>query len=144
MVSASECFTTFQIYYTYRLQKYRNKLMALYQGKELYLRYCETTYYQNYQGMVLGDHPHCLGDIVFPDTPPPSCPVLRNLDYQCCPVYRICNCLLSQLSAEGHKSPNMVILDTRHRKIDTGNIGHTTQKDRYGNIGHKTQKDRYG
>ena len=59
-------------------------------------------------------------------------------------------------------------MNTRHRKIDTGNIGHKTQKDRHGqhwaqgtkietvaldtrhrkietgNIGHKTQKDRYG
>jgi hypothetical protein len=60
-------------------------------------------------------------------------------------------------------------LDTRHRKIDTGNIGHKTQKDRHvfhwtqdterwtrvtlvtrhrqkytGNIGHKTQKDKHG
>ena len=48
-------------------------------------------------------------------------------------------------------------MDTRHRKIDTGNIGHKTQKDRYGretldtrnrkidttNIGHKTQKNRH-
>ena len=47
-------------------------------------------------------------------------------------------------------------MDTRHKKIDTGNIGHKTQKDRRvsldtrhrkidtGNIGHKTQKDRDG
>ena len=110
MVSGSECFTTctFHIYYTYRLQKYRNKLMALYQGRELWLHCYETTYYQNYQGMVLDGHPHCLGDKVFHDTPPPSCPVLRNLDcnhHQRCPVYRICNCLLSQPSAEGHRSP---------------------------------------
>ena len=47
-------------------------------------------------------------------------------------------------------------MDTRHRKIDTGNTGPNTQKDRYltlgkrhikidtGNIGHKTQKDRHG
>jgi hypothetical protein len=60
-------------------------------------------------------------------------------------------------------------LDTRHRKTDTGNIGHKIQKDRNGqhwtqdterqirvtldtrhrkidtgNIGHKTEKDRYG
>jgi hypothetical protein len=59
-------------------------------------------------------------------------------------------------------------LDTRNRKIDTGNFGHKTQKDRYGhhwtqdierqtwltlgtrhikidtcNIGHKTQTDRH-
>ena len=51
-------------------------------------------------------------------------------------------------------------MDTRHRKkthtppkkIDTGNIGHKTQKDRHGphqkkidtgNIEHKTQKDRH-
>jgi hypothetical protein len=40
-------------------------------------------------------------------------------------------------------------LDTRHRKktqtapkkIDTGNIGHKTQKEDTGNIGHKTQKE---
>jgi hypothetical protein len=60
-------------------------------------------------------------------------------------------------------------LGTRQRKIDTGNIGHKTHKDRHGyhwaqdterttrvtlgtrhrkidtgTIGHKTQKDRYG
>ena len=60
-------------------------------------------------------------------------------------------------------------MDTRHRKIDTGIIGHKTQKYRHvqhwaqdtereirvtlgtrhrkrdtGNIGHKTQKDRHG
>jgi hypothetical protein len=48
-------------------------------------------------------------------------------------------------------------LDTRYRKIETGNIGHKTQKDRHGyhwaqghrkidtgNVGHKTQKDRHG
>ena len=60
-------------------------------------------------------------------------------------------------------------MDTRHRKIDTGNIGYKTQKDIHGqhwtqdterpirvtlntryrkieteNIEHKTQKDRYG
>ena len=60
-------------------------------------------------------------------------------------------------------------MNTRHRKTDTGNIGHQTQKDIHGqhwtqdterqirvildtrhrkidtgNIGHKTQKDRYG
>ena len=48
-------------------------------------------------------------------------------------------------------------MDTRHRKIDLGNIGHKTQKDRHGAtmgtrhrkidtgyIGHKTQKDTYG
>ena len=60
-------------------------------------------------------------------------------------------------------------MDSRHRKIDTCNIGHKTQKDRHGqlltqdterqirvtldtrhrkidmgNIGHKTQKERYG
>jgi hypothetical protein len=28
--------------------------------------------------------------------------------------------------------PTRVILDTRHKKIDTGNIGHKTQKDRHG------------
>ena len=62
-----------------------------------------------------------------------------------------------------------VTFDTRHRKIDTGNIGHKTQKDKHGqhwaqdtekqthvalntrhrkidmgNIGHKTQKERHG
>jgi hypothetical protein len=34
-------------------------------------------------------------------------------------------------------------LGTRHRKIDTGNIGNKTQKDRQGNFGHKTKKDRH-
>ena len=44
-----------------------------------------------------------------------------------------------------------LVSNTRHRKIDTGNIGHKTQKDRHGsiqidtdNIGHKTQKDKHG
>ena len=40
-------------------------------------------------------------------------------------------------------------MDTRHRKIDTGNIGHKTQKEdtnptkkiNTGSIGHKTQKE---
>ena len=31
-----------------------------------------------------------------------------------------------------NKRQTGVTLDTRHRKIDTGNIEHTTQKDRYG------------
>ena len=47
-------------------------------------------------------------------------------------------------------------MGTRQRKIDTGNIGHKTKKDRHGitlgrrkrkidtgNLGHKTQKDRH-
>ena len=42
----------------------------------------------------------------------------------------------------GHKT--QVTLDTRHRKIDTGNIGHKTRKIDTGNILHKTQKDRHG
>ena len=31
-----------------------------------------------------------------------------------------------------NKKQTGVTLDTRHRKIDRGNIGHKTQKDRYG------------
>jgi hypothetical protein len=55
------------------------------------------------------------------------CPMLP-VSIFLCPVSNVTRVYLSVSCV--HCYP--VTLDTRHRKIDTGNIGHETQKDRHG------------